>query len=186
MSIGTIMTKLKLFMAGLAILAGFATVWSVGLEPDPARAARLGATPTGDVILRISGKINATNVGDEAHFDLDMLKEMPATTFKTSTIWTEGVNSFTGVSLEDLLDAVEAQGGTLRATAINDYAVQLPVSDATSSGPMVAYEMNGRPMSRRGKGPLWIIYPFDQNSRFQSETIYSRSIWQLDRIEVIN
>ena len=37
----------------------------------------------------------------------------------------------------------------------------------------------------RDKGPLWIIYPYDQNTDYQTEVIYSRSIWQLDRIEVL-
>ena len=38
-------------------------------------------------------------------------------------------------------------------------------------------------MSRRDKGPLWVIYPYHDNIDYRSETIYSRSIWQLDRIE---
>jgi hypothetical protein len=45
--------------------------------------------------------------------------------------------------------------------------------------------MDDRPMSVRDKGPLWVVYPFDDVPAYQSETIYSRSIWQLDRIEVV-
>ena len=44
--------------------------------------------------------------------------------------------------------------------------------------------MNGEIMSLRDKGPLWVIYPYDQNAAYRSEVTYSRSIWQLDRIEV--
>jgi hypothetical protein len=51
---------------------------------------------------------------------------------------------------------------------------------------MIAYLRNGNPMPLRDKGPLWIVYPFDSSSDFQSETIYSRSIWQLNRIAVSN
>jgi hypothetical protein len=39
-------------------------------------------------------------------------------------------------------------------------------------------------MSLREKGPLWIIYPFDSSPEYQTELTYSRSIWQLNRIEV--
>ena len=39
-------------------------------------------------------------------------------------------------------------------------------------------------MSVREKGPLWVIYPFDSDPEYQTEVIYSRSIWQLDRIVV--
>jgi hypothetical protein len=45
--------------------------------------------------------------------------------------------------------------------------------------------MNGAEMSIRDKGPLWIVYPYDASDDFRSEVVYSRSIWQLDRIEVI-
>ena len=41
-------------------------------------------------------------------------------------------------------------------------------------------------MSVREKGPLWIVYPYDSNIAFQTETIYARSIWQLDRISIEN
>ena len=48
----------------------------------------------------------------------------------------------------------------------------------------MAFLNNGEPMSIRDKGPLWIIYPFDDNPDYQTEVIYSRSIWQLDQIHV--
>ncbi len=44
--------------------------------------------------------------------------------------------------------------------------------------------MNGETMPVRRKGPLWIVYPYDSDEAYRSEAIYSRSIWQLDRIEV--
>jgi hypothetical protein len=53
-----------------------------------------------------------------------------------------------------------------------------------TGGPIVAFARNGAPMPLRDKGPLWIVYPYDSNPDYQSELIYSRSIWQLDRIEV--
>lgn len=142
------------------------------------------ALPDGDVILTISGAITETNTDGTATFDLAMLAEMPVVNIETTTVWTDGLQSFTGVAISDLLDHVGATGTTLRATAINDYAVEIPVEDWTESGPIIAYLNNGAPMSVRDKGPLWIVYPFDQNAEYQSEVVYSRSIWQLDRIVV--
>jgi hypothetical protein len=83
-----------------------------------------------------------------------------------------------------LTDAIGTETGTLLATAINDYTVEIPLSDATEGGPILAMRMNGEIMSLRDKGPLWVIYPYDQNAAYRSEVTYSRSIWQLDRIEV--
>ncbi|RYH00523.1 oxidoreductase, partial [Salipiger sp. IMCC34102] len=79
---------------------------------------------------------------------------------------------------------LEVDGGTLLATAINDYTVEIPVSDAVEGGPIIAYQMDGAEMQVRDKGPLWIVYPYDDTPEYRSEVIYSRSIWQLDRIEV--
>jgi hypothetical protein len=39
-------------------------------------------------------------------------------------------------------------------------------------------------MTVRDKGPLWIVYPYDAKPEYRQELIYSRSIWQLDHIEV--
>ena len=41
-------------------------------------------------------------------------------------------------------------------------------------------------MTLRDKGPLWVIYPFDDDPRYRSETVYFRSIWQLNRIIVMD
>jgi hypothetical protein len=40
-------------------------------------------------------------------------------------------------------------------------------------------------MPLRDKGPLWIVFPFDSATEFQRESIYARSIWQLNRIAVV-
>lgn len=141
--------------------------------------------PAGDVILTVSGDIAQTNVGDTLQFDYDMLHALDNTKIETSTIWTDGVREFQGVALHLLADVLGTTSGSLRATAINDYSVQIPVTDATRGGPILAYAMDGKPMSVRDKGPLWIIYPYDTASEFRSEVIYSRSIWQLDRIDVV-
>ena len=140
---------------------------------------------TGNVILTVSGRISETNNDDVAEFDLDLLDHIKTVTFETSTIWTEGVQTFTGVELAALLEVLGVESGQLRATAVNDYAVDIPVSDAVVDGPIIAFMRNGETMSLRDKGPLWIVYPYDQSVQYQSELIYSRSIWQLDRIEVI-
>jgi hypothetical protein len=75
--------------------------------------------------------------------------------------------------------------GRLLATAINDYTVEIPLSDAVEGGPIIAYLMDGEEMSIRDKGPLWVIYPYDSDADFRSEVVYSRSIWQLDRLEIL-
>jgi hypothetical protein len=95
------------------------------------------------------------------------------------------VHRFEGVSLDVITDLLGVEEGTLLATAINDYTVEIPVADAVPGGPIIAYLMDGEEMSVREKGPLWVVYPYDSNADYRSEVVYSRSIWQLDRIEVV-
>ncbi|KEP71182.1 oxidoreductase [Thioclava dalianensis] len=156
----------------------------IALASAPAMAEPL-PKPTGPVLLTISGDIEITNTDEgTAAFDLAMLREIGQSEIETTTIWTEGRHRFTGVSLKALLERVGAKGKMLKATAINDYSVEIPTSDAVRNGPIVAYEMDGQTMSRREKGPLWVIYPYSSSSDYRSEVIYSRSIWQLDRISL--
>ena len=163
----------------------FQTAALICITAVPIYASDLLA-PQGDVILTVSGKLEVTNVEGTAQFDMEMLQSLDNTTFETSTIWTEGNHLFEGVSLANLVEYLGIEGESLRATAINDYAVEIPLEDAVEEGPIIAYKMDGKIMSLRDKGPLWIVYPFDSNPSYSTEVTYARSIWQLDRIEVLD
>lgn len=156
----------------VVMLAGLAAA----AEPLPA--------PAGKVILTVDGAISVTNGAGVAQFDIALLESLGTETITTSTIWTEGDVTFTGVPLARLLDRLGVTEGTLQVAAANDYSAAIPVSDAAQNGPIIAFLRDGRPMSVRDNGPLWIIYPFDSDPRFRTEEIYARSIWHLIRITV--
>jgi hypothetical protein len=138
-----------------------------------------------DIILTVSGDVSASPKSEIWELTAEDLRELPVSSFATETIWTSGEQIFVGVSLVALLDHVKAEDGTLVATAINDYSVSIPTSDAVANGPIIAYLRNGKEMSLRDKGPLWIVYPHSDNAAYDSEEFYARSIWQLDRIDVV-
>lgn len=148
-------------------------------------AAVSNGEPADPVVLTVTGEIGQQEGEGQATFDMQMLRAMPQSEIVTSTIWTDGTQVFRGVSLQDFLSEIDARGETVRISAINDYTVDVPVSDATEGAPIIAYELNGAPMAVRDKGPLWLIYPYDADESYRSEVIYARSIWQIDRIEVI-
>jgi hypothetical protein len=50
---------------------------------------------------------------------------------------------------------------------------------------VVAHLLNGKPMSVREKGPLFVIYPFDDDPQLRTTIYYSRCIWQLKSIELV-
>ncbi len=149
----------------------------------PALAMPLG-NPQGTVLLTVTGEVPVKNSPEGAAFDLHMLEALGTTSFTTTTIWTEGPQRFTGVSLHDLLSALDVTGGSIKAVAINEYSTEIPLEDAVPEGPIIAWARNGSLMSVRDKGPLWLVYPFDDHPEYRSEIIFARSIWQLSRIVV--
>ncbi|NND41052.1 MAG: oxidoreductase [Silicimonas sp.] len=135
--------------------------------------------------LANDGILTLSVEGEVREFDRAALEAMGTETISTTTIWTDGLQEFTGVPLVRFKEANGLDGGKMKATAINGYFIEIPLSDAVEGGPIIAYRRNGSDMTVRDKGPFWIIYPFDSNPDYQSEVIYSRSIWQLNRLEVL-
>ena len=122
--------------------------------------------------------------GSAQVFDIARLEGLGLVDIVTSTPWTESPERFTGVPLARLLDDPVAGEGTVMLIALNDYRISMPLAEVGPEMPIVAFRRDGRPMSIRDKGPYWVIYPFDAGERYQSETVFSRSVWQLVRIEV--
>ena len=160
---------------------GAVGVW-VGLFPG-GLAWALDA-PKGPVVLQVSGLIEARNQGPVAALDMRALQALPQKSFTTQTPWDKKPVTFKGPLLRDVLQLVKAKGQHLRAVALNDYRVRLPVTDAREHDVVVALQMNGQAIPVRTKGPLFIVYPFDANKSLQHKTYYERSIWQLKAIEV--
>lgn len=140
--------------------------------------------PAGPELLTVTGKIENMNSDGAALLDEGILSTFPKHRIETRTPWTDGVASFDGVLLSDVLAAVGACGNSLFAEAINGYRIELPISDAEKFGVLLAMRMNGRPLSRRDKGPLWMVYPRDSFDEIRDERYDSRWVWQLNKLEV--
>lgn len=140
---------------------------------------------TGPVILTVTGLDPAEFPGGSVALDLGRLEAIGTDEIETSSIWTDGKHRYTGVMLRDLVDFLGIGASNLRLHALNDYAVEFPVAEATDAAPILAYQMDGATMSVRDKGPVWVMYPFDAGAEYRTDTNFSRSVWQLDRIDVL-
>ena len=143
----------------------------------PLFAAAVTTAASADAVLTV------TNGEKVLEMDAATLNALPQVSFETSTIWTDGTISFSGPSLRSLMDQAGISDGQLTLTAINDYAIQVSVDEIEDNAPIVATLMSGEPISRREKGPYWLVYPYDVDAKYQSEVIYAQSIWQLVSIE---
>ncbi|MFD0857538.1 molybdopterin-dependent oxidoreductase [Roseovarius aquimarinus] len=152
-----------------------------------AAAALLSFAPMAHAEDGVILTINDGYTGTTTTFTEEELAALPQQSFETTTVWTEGETSFSGPSLSDVLDAAgvaEAASG-LRVYAINDYNVLFPAENIEEDAPILARRINGEPFSVRDKGPLWLIFPFDLDTRYQSEDIFALSVWQLTQIDVL-
>ena len=140
--------------------------------------------PQGTIILTVTGNIEHTNTPGKAEFDRSMLEGLGTEDLRTSTSWTDGQPLFSGVPLQRIMDAVGAHGSMLTAHALNDYIIDIPVSDFLKYPVLAALKMDGQYLTVRNKGPIWIVYPRDDFPELQNPFVDQKWIWQLYRLDV--
>lgn len=140
--------------------------------------------PTGKVLLTLSGNIENTNEDGKAVFDVASLEKLGMVTFQTTSPWYNGRTTFTGISLQKLMDYVGAKGSLAKVTALNDYTTEIPLSDFKKYNVILAMKVNGEYMRIRDKGPLFVVYPYDSMPELNNQIFYSRSAWQVSRMSI--
>lgn len=165
----------------LALLLALAALW---LASRAVHGSEPLSAPRGAVVLTVAGQISHTNHSDGAAFDADMLARLPQHTLHTSTAVTDGVRRFEGVLVRDLLHAVGAQGTTVRARALNNYSIDIPIADFETYDVLLASTMDGERLVPADKGPFWIIYPRDDFRELRDMRYDYRWVWQLNHITV--
>lgn len=164
---------------GLAALAATGLLLA-GLVP----AAQALDSPKGRVVLTISGSGLKANQDGRVALDMDMLAALPQHSITVNTPWYPQARKFSGPLLRDVLALAGARGSNIEAYALNDYRVSIPMDDVLRHRVILARLMDEQPMSVRDKGPLFIIYPFDEDRRLRSSLYYSRCAWQLKALEI--
>ncbi|MBJ2078327.1 molybdopterin-dependent oxidoreductase [Serratia ureilytica] len=113
-----------------------------------------------------------------------MMDALPKTSITTSTAWTPK-EKFTGTSFKDILTEVGITGKIVRVHALNDYWVDIPMSDVDKYNIILASKRNDTPLKVRDFGPYFVIYPLDEHYEELNKPIfYSRFVWQVEHITV--
>lgn len=160
----------------------FSVCLLAGLFPLMAMA-NASSPPTGPVVLEVSGAVNVEGSNGVLAFDRAMLEALEWVEIETYTSFTEGPQVFAGPTLSSLLTAVGASGQVIHASAVNDYTVTIPVSDAEAHDVILAMNMNGSPMRVRDKGPIWVVYPLSEEDA-ERRLFDDQMIWQLTRMRI--
>jgi hypothetical protein len=132
-------------------------------------------------ILTVTGKIRD---GGTVRFDRAALEAVGLVSFRTASPWYAEPVVFEGVPLSKLMAAVGAGGERILVIALNDYSAEVPMEDLARFDPILALKRDGAYMPVRDKGPLFLVYPFDSNPELRHQKYYSRSVWQVSRLEI--
>lgn len=179
------MLNLPTALATLTLALGLA-----GLQPLPAASQTAARSPvaaparnTSDASLLIEGRSLKGGVS-QLTLDFLTLDRLPQRSFTTNTPWVKQPQTFSGPLLRDVLATAGAVGSNIKAVALNDYQINIPVDDAQKFDVVVALRIDGKPIPVRERGPFFVIYPFDQHPELRAVRYYERSIWQLKSLRV--
>lgn len=150
----------------------------IGLSSLLCLAWTVPALCADEVILTVKG---ANKV--EQNYTLAQLDAMPQAEISTTTPWTSGKDTYKGVALKTLLQNAKVSGDAVKVRALNDYWAKLPVAEAEKYQALLATHVNGTVLSRRNKGPLWVIFPLSERPELNKEKYHSYMVWQVRSIE---
>lgn len=141
-------------------------------------------TPSGDVVLIVSGDVTATNVDGVIEFDMNTLEKLGLVSYEVSDPWLQENVTYTGVLLSDLLEVVNASDTMTEvfATALDDYAIPIPVSEIEAWPILIATQSNGAYMTIENSGPTRIIFPYDRHDNITDAR--NMSVWNLESLDV--
>ena len=143
------------------------------------------SAPQSKALLTVSGRIGRVNNDTADTFDFSEAEflKLATTSITTATPWTPTA-VFVGPLLVDVMRAAGVTSGTLTFKTLDDYSAPIPWEDLVRYGVILAHSQDGQRLNNKRWGPLWTIYPRDQNPVALSGPIAeSRFIWQVDRIE---
>nr|WP_238152448.1 molybdopterin-dependent oxidoreductase [Kribbella speibonae] len=93
----------------------------------------------------------------------DELRALPSETLTVDihcvTKWTKLDTSWTGVSLDTLLDGVQTLGEQVLVFSEGGYTTNLPLRDITGGKAWLVYDYEGKPLAPEHGGPARLLVP---------------------------
>ncbi|MBP0601565.1 hypothetical protein J8I01_03395 [Aeromonas sanarellii] len=122
----------------------------------------------------------------EVTLDEAALAALPQVEFETATPWTVGVHRYRGPTLVSVLATQGAAGASvLDVVALNGYRQRVDLSLFTKVPLTLVRHQDGKPLTRRNKGPLWLLIPLSAHPEMDVSAIHNNMVWQTIRIEVV-
>jgi hypothetical protein len=129
--------------------------------------------------------LTVTNQEASTKFTHEELSSLPQVVLLTANDYVDQPTSFQGPLLRSVLEASGiGRDAKLNMIALNDFTSTVPASDAFDYDVILAILREGKTMPVREKGPVWVIYPMDDDPELRNDLYNDRLVWQLKEISV--
>jgi DMSO/TMAO reductase YedYZ molybdopterin-dependent catalytic subunit len=123
----------------------------------------LSAGPTPRVALDEWSFMIDGAVDDPASWTWEEMRALPAETVTVDihcvTKWSKLDTTWTGVSIDTLLEGIETEAEYVTAWCDGDYTTNVPLEDLTGGRAWLAYEFGGEPLDPEHGGPARLLVP---------------------------
>ena len=184
----------KILNLALGSIIGFVTLSLIGGKLLSTGETNLGIStasiteptklePRHDTLLNIQAA-NNSGCNNTIELNDEKLLALPQQQFVTHHSWSSEAESFSGPLLQDVLATTCNNTKKLKLTALNDYAIDMDFTEVKKYQPIVALSVNGKRLSVREKGPLWVMLPLDDH-KLNDQSMDGMMIWQLSDITIL-
>lgn len=122
----------------------------------------------------------------EITLDEAALTALPQVEFETATPWTLGTHRYRGPTLKSVLAAQQVDSASaIDVAALNGYQQRVDLSLFAKVPLTLVRYQDDKPLTRRNKGPLWLLVPLSAHPDMDVSAIHNNMVWQVIRIEVV-
>ena len=122
----------------------------------------------------------------EITLDEAALAALPQVEFETATPWLLGTHGYRGPALKSVLAAQQVDSASaIDVAALNGYQQRVDLSLFAKVPLTLVRYQDDKPLTRRNKGPLWLLVPLSAHPDMDVSAIHNNMVWQVIRIEVV-
>lgn len=141
------------------------------------------AGEAGPIILRLISTVDAGG-GKKVELTMDQLLQVSQHEIVTGNDFIDGKRVFAGPLVRDVLALMPMDGAQqARLVARNDYFVDVDIEEFVKWDVILALTIDGEELSAREFGPIWVMYPIDDDPVLEDPLYNNRLIWQLVEVQ---
>ncbi len=182
--ITVVLVGLLIFVSGCAQEVEFDQVYTI-VNQATLHPGDIIPPPESEPILTISGKIGANKLANTLQMDRATIERAGVVEYRVKDPFSGESVRYRGVLMRDLLELwqVDEDAQQVYLVALNDYAIEVPLSEFYQYPVLFALQADGVYMEPDTQGPAMLVYPLDQYA-FDLTKVKRNWIWQIKSIEL--